>query len=230
VDLNFHHGACADYLDIQTRLNLKEIESNPERLDRQLLEGMLSHHPSGLTVIAAPSLPTELLSVTPNIVMGLLNVVCQCFEQIVIDMPNGWHSWTDNVVLGSNKLFLVSEATVPSLRKAKQLAQTISAKLGQRPKPNVIVNRFQWRLFGASLHRADLKKALGDTFACTIPYNHRLVREAIDRGVPLNDVRKNSDVAVAIKQLITPRRVKKSAVLQSPNRSPTLNWAWPGRA
>jgi len=230
VDLNLHRGACADYLDIEARLNLKEIEISPERLDRQLLEGMLSYHPSGLAVMAAPDLPTELLPVAPNIVMGMLNVVCQCFEKIVIDMPNAWHSWTDNVVLGSNKLFIVSEATVPSLRKAKQLAQTISAKFGQRPKPNVIVNRFQWQLFGSGLRRADLKSALGDAFACTIPHNHRLVREAIDRGVPLNEVRKNSDVAVAIKQFITPRRVKTSALLQSPNRSPALNWAWPGRA
>ena len=46
-------GACADYLDIEPRLNLNEIEPRPERLDRQLLEVMLSHHPSGLAVIAA---------------------------------------------------------------------------------------------------------------------------------------------------------------------------------
>src|SRR5690349_4748894 len=44
VDLDFQHGACADYLDIEPRLNLSEIEPRPERLDRQLLEIMLSHH------------------------------------------------------------------------------------------------------------------------------------------------------------------------------------------
>src|SRR5215813_1114695 len=48
VDLDFQHGACADYLDIEPRLDLNEIEPRPERLDRQLLEVMLSHHPSGL--------------------------------------------------------------------------------------------------------------------------------------------------------------------------------------
>jgi pilus assembly protein CpaE len=148
----------------------------------------------------------------------------------VIDLPNAWQPWTDNIVLGSNKLFLVSEATVPSLRKAKQLAQAISAKLGPRPKSNVIVNRFQWRLFSPGLRRADLKRALGDTLACTIPYNHKLVREAIDRGVPLNEIRKNSDVAIAVKQLINPRRPKSNVLLQLPIRSPTLNWAWPGSA
>ena len=54
VDLDFQHGAAADYLDIEPRLNLGEIEPQPERLDRQLLEVMLSYHTSGLAVVAAP--------------------------------------------------------------------------------------------------------------------------------------------------------------------------------
>jgi pilus assembly protein CpaE len=222
IDLNFNRGGCADYLDIEPRLNLKEIELNPERLDQQLLEGMLSQHKSGLAVIAAPGLPTEPTSVTPNIVMGLLNLVCQCFEQIVIDMPNAWHSWTDNIVLGSNRLFLVSEATVPGVRKAQQLVQALSAKLGPRPQPNVVINRFQHRLFSPGLRRADLERALGGAFACTIPNNHSIVSEAIDRGVPINDIRKNSDVAIAIKRLIVPRRPKLNALAQSIGRLPTL--------
>jgi pilus assembly protein CpaE len=231
LDLNFHSGACADYLDIEARLNLKEIELNPVRLDRQLLEGMLSHHPSGLAVITTPGFPTELASVEPSIVMALLNVVCQCFDQIVIDMPRAWHVWTDNIVLGSNKLFLVSEATVPGVRKAKQLVQSISTRLGQRPHPKVIVNRFQRRFFNTGLRRADLANTLGDAFACTVPYNYKLVREAIDRGLPLDEIQKNSDVAAAIRRLIVPRgKAKSSSLLQSLGRSPPLNWAWRGHA
>ena len=37
-----------------------EIEPRPDRLDRQLLEVMLSHHASGLAVIAAPNRPAEM--------------------------------------------------------------------------------------------------------------------------------------------------------------------------
>ena len=227
VDLNFHHGACADYLDIEARLNLKEIELNPVRLDRQLLEGMLSHHPSGLAVIATPSLPTDLASVDPSIVMGLLNVVCQCFDHIVIDMPKAWQLWTDSIVLGSNRLFLVSETTVPGVRKAQQLVQSISTRLGQQPHPKVIVNRFQRKLFGTGLTSADLAKTLGDAFACTVPYNYKLVREAIDRGLPLDEVQKNSDVAAAIRRLILPRKKARSnSLFQWLGRSPALNLSW----
>ncbi len=34
VDLDFQHGAVADYLDLEPRLNLAEIEPRPDRLDR----------------------------------------------------------------------------------------------------------------------------------------------------------------------------------------------------
>lgn len=226
VDLNLHHGACVDYLDIEARLNLREIELNPERLDAQLLEGMLSYHSSGLAVVAAPNLPTESASVEPNIVMGLLNVVSQRFDQVVIDMPKAWHLWTDNIVLGSNRLFLVGDATVPGLRKAKQLAQTISDRLGQRPSPKVIVNRFERRLFSPGLRYADIARTLGDAFAGTVPYNRRLVCEAIDSGMPLDQIEKNSDIAAAIKGLIVPRRTaNSSSFLQSLARlSSMLNW------
>ncbi|MEZ5781700.1 MAG: response regulator [Rhizobiaceae bacterium] len=37
VDLNFQQGACAEYLDLEPRFDINEIENQPERLDRQLL-------------------------------------------------------------------------------------------------------------------------------------------------------------------------------------------------
>ena len=40
VDLDFQNGTCADYLDLEPRLDLDEIGPHPERLDLQLLEVM----------------------------------------------------------------------------------------------------------------------------------------------------------------------------------------------
>src|SRR5215475_12464910 len=128
VDLDFQHGACADYLDLEPRLNLSEIEPRPERLDRQLLEVMLSHHPSGLAVIAAPNRPAEMRSFDPDVVTRLLDLVSTHF---------------DYVLLGSNKVYIVTQMTVPGLRHAKQLVDAIGERLGDATKPRVIVNRFE---------------------------------------------------------------------------------------
>ena len=164
VDLDFQHGACADYLDIEPRLNLNEIEPRPERLDRQLLEVMLSQHPSGLAVVAAPNRPAEMRSFDPDVVTRLLDLVSSHFDYVVFDMPRTWFSWTDSVLLGSNKLFIVSETTVPGLRQAKQLVDAIRERLGDGPQPQVIINRFVQKMFSSGLapqrHRTGHRRRL----------------------------------------------------------------------
>ena len=164
VDLDFQHGSVADYLDLEPRLNLTEIEPRPDRLDRQLLEVMLSYHASGLAVVAAPNRPAEMRSFDPDVVTRLLDLVSTNFEYVVFDMPRTWFSWTDSVLFGSNKLFIVSETTVPGLRHAKQLVAAIKERLGEGPNPQVIVNRFAQKVFDSGLRRGDLAQTLGDAF------------------------------------------------------------------
>jgi pilus assembly protein CpaE len=211
VDLDFQHGACADYLDIEPRLNLGEIEPRPERLDRQLLEIMLSQHPSGLAVVAAPNRPAEMRSFDPDVVTRLLDLVSSNFDYVVFDMPRTWFSWTDSVLLGSNKLFIVTETTVPGLRHARQLVEAIRERLGEGPRPQVVINRFERKLFAPGLRRADIEQVIGEAFAACIPNHYSLVREAIDRGVPLEEVKPRNKITAQLKRLIFPQSGNKPA-------------------
>ena len=226
VDLDFQHGACADHLDLEPRLNLNEIEPRPERLDRQLLEVMLSHHASGLALIAAPNRPAEMRSFDPDMVTRLLDLVSSNFEYVVFDMPRTWFSWTDSVLLGSNRVFIVSEMTVPGLRHAKQLVEAIRERLGEGTRPQVIINRFEQRMFSPGLRRADIEQALGDDFAAVIPNHYSLVREAIDRGVPLDEVKADNKITLQLKKLIAPPGSKAAASQGSPLlKKLKLSWA-----
>ncbi len=210
VDLDFQHGSCADYLDLEPRLDLGEIEGRPERLDRQLLEVMLSHHPSGLAVVAAPNRPAEMRSFDPDVVTRLLDLVSSHFDHVVFDMPRTWFSWTDSVLLGSNKLFIVSEMTVPGLRHAKQLVEAVRERLADGPQPQVVINRFEQRMFSSGLRKGDIEQVLGESFAACIPNHYGIVREAIDRGIPLDEVKPGNKITLQLKRLILPQPVKPS--------------------
>jgi pilus assembly protein CpaE len=226
VDLDFQHGTCADYLDLEPRLDLKEIEPRPERLDRQLLEIMLAHHSSGLEVIAAPNRPAEMRSFDPEMVTRLLDLVSSHFDYVVIDMPRTWFSWTDSVLLGTNRLFIVSEITVPSLRHAKQLVAAIRERLGDGPQPQIIVNRFEQRMFEPGLKKTDLEQALGDDLLGTVPNNYRLVREAIDRGVPIDEIKPGNNISTQLKKLIVPQTTAKPAGAPVSGMAKKLGLAW----
>ena len=229
VDLDFQHGACADYLDIEPRLDVGEIEPRPERLDGQLLEVMLSQHASGLAVVAAPNQAAEMRSFDADVVTRLLDMVSSRFDYVVIDMPRTWFAWTDSVLLGSNHLFVITEMTVPGVRHAKQLVAAIGERLKGGPRPRVLVNRYEQQLLGSGLRRGDIEQALGAVFGGTIPNDYRLVREAIDRGVPLEEVRAGNKVSAALKKILLPQAetnaASRGAAAAGLRRSRGILWA-----
>jgi pilus assembly protein CpaE len=147
-------------------------------------------------------------SFDPDVVTRLLDLVSSNFEYVVFDMPRTWFSWTDSVLLGSNKLFVVSETTVPGLRHARQLVDAICERMNEGPKPQVIINRFEQKLFSPGLRRSDVVQALGDSFAACIPNHYGLVREAIDRGVPLDEIKPGNKITLQLQKLILPQEEK----------------------
>lgn len=207
VDLNFQQGSCAEYLDLEPRFDISEIENQPERLDRQLLDVMLSKHASGLCVLAAPAKPSEMRSFNTDLVVRVLDLVSAYFDNVVIDMPRTWFRWTETVLLGSNKLYIVSEMTVPCLRHTQRLIQAIYETAGKEVKPNVIINRYDPRGQQNGVRENDLTEILGDHFAGGVSNNYRLVRQAVDRGVPLHAIEPNANVIGDLKKIILPEEV-----------------------
>lgn len=207
VDLNFQQGSCAEYLDLEPRFDINEIENQPERLDRQLLDVMLSKHASGLCVLAAPARPAEMRTFNADVVVRMLDLVSAYFDNVVIDMPRTWFPWTETVLLGSNKLYIVAEMTVPCLRHTQRLIQAVYETVGKEVKPNVIVNRFEQRLFESGIKRADVQAFLGEHFVGGISNNYKLVREAVDRGVPLHEIDPNANVVNDLRRIVVPDEV-----------------------
>lgn len=211
VDLNFQHGSCAEYLDIEPRFDITEIENAPERLDRQLLDVMLSRHDSGLSLIAAPNQPSEMRTFKPALVVRLLDLVSAYFDYVVIDVPRIWFPWTETVLMGSNRVFVTADMTVPSIRHAKRMLQAIKEKGGQQVDPKVIVNRMDYRKNVAGLNAGDVAAALGDAMIGSIPNNYMLVRDAVDRGVQLSTIEADNNVTASMSKILLADEVAQDA-------------------
>ena len=96
------------------------------------------------------------------------------------------------------------------------LRTAASERLSDGPKPQVIVNRFEQRLFSAGLRRSDLEQTLGASFAGTIPNDYALVREAIDRGAPLDEIKAGNKITAQIKKLIVNGTAETAAAKPAP--------------
>lgn len=217
VDLNLQHGSCAEYLDLEPRFDITEIENQPDRLDKQLLEVMLSRHESGVAVVSAPACPWETRSFRADLVTRLLDLVSTYFDHVVIDLPRTWFPWTDSILLGSDRIFIVSEMTVPALRHTQRLTQAIDERVGKAARPAVIVNRFDPKGAGG-VKEKDVVDVLGDRYAGGIANNYRVVRAALDRGVPVSAVAADCDVLRDLRRIVLPqeRRATRRIALLEP--------------
>jgi pilus assembly protein CpaE len=215
VDLNLQHGSCAEYLDLEPRFDIAEIENQPDRLDKQLLDVMLAKHKSGLSVISAPPCPWEMRSFRPDLVTRLLDLASTYFDHVVIDMPRTWFSWTDSILMGSDRLFVVTEMTVPTLRQTQRLIHAIQERVGKQAKPGVVVNRFDPKGAGG-VREKDVIDVLGESYVGGIANNYRVVREALDRGVPIEEIARDCDVIRDLRRILLPEEKKPGA------RAPSL--------
>ena len=67
----------------------------------------------------------------------------------------------------------------------------------------MIVNRLEKQtLFGGGLRLSDVERALEGSYAGGISNNYRVVREAIDRGVPLEVVKQGNSVSEDVRRII----------------------------
>jgi pilus assembly protein CpaE len=122
------------------------------------------------------------------------------FDHVIIDMPRAWQPWTDDVILGSDAIFLVSDSSVPALRAARRQIDEFFKRYAGKVKPHVIVNKYDRAWFSTAMREKDLEASLGAAFAGTVMDETKLAREAIDRGVPISTLKKN---ATLVKDLHT---------------------------
>lgn len=209
IALDFQTGSIADYLDLTPNLQLEEIASAPERLDEQLLEVMLSRHETGVAMLAAENTLREYGSVDADLITQMLDMASSKFDNVVIDMPRVWLPWSRDVLLGCDKVFVVTEMTVPGLRAARRMVDALEEKCGEDVALSVLVNRCRQRMFGGginSLRRSDAEDMLGNLLGGFVYEDYRLVREAIDRGVPLFEIDKNNKIDKDLTAALFPQK------------------------
>lgn len=192
VDLDLYAGECADFLNIQAKLAIDSLAKSTDAIDEHLLDSVLAEHPSGIKLLAAQTNMSANQVINPAAVVHLLNLVSSVFDHVIIDMPRAWQPWTDDVILGSDSIFLVSDSSVPALRAARRQIDEFSKRYAGKVKPHVIVNKYDRAWFSTAMREKDLEASLGSSFAGTVLDETKLAREAIDRGVPISTLKKNA--------------------------------------
>jgi len=159
VDLNLSGGAACAYLGASANMLLAQA-SDPTRIDAAMLDAFAMKIPDGPDLLACPRDPRAYETIGAPVVCKTLEVACQAYEFVIIDLPRHHQAWTLDVLAGSDEVLVVSELTVPALLAARDLTGEIETALEGRAHPRIILNRLASRMFGPAPSLAEAEKAL----------------------------------------------------------------------
>jgi pilus assembly protein CpaE len=191
VDLDVQFGDSAFQLGLQPKLSLSDLFEAGMRLDGSLLRATTTVHPSGLKVIAAPSEMMPLEAISSEDVLQIVELATREFGTVFVDLPTNWTNWSLSLVARSDLVLLVTELTVAGLARASRQLALLESQDLDTVDVRVIVNRYEKSL-ARNIRPADVQQALGRETAYTIANDFPLMRAAIDRGVPVDEVKRKS--------------------------------------
>lgn len=160
IDLHLADGATSAYLGANPAMGLAEFGPAAERMDAALLAAFTTPVVKGLDLLACPRDPLAFDQISKEAVLRILEIACEAYDFVVIDMPRHRRAWTLEVLAGSDEVLVVSELTVPALLSARALCNEIEAGLSPGRRARVVLNRLAARMFGPAPSTAEAERAL----------------------------------------------------------------------
>ena len=201
LDLDLQTSHLCDYLDIEPRLQMREIVDDPDRLDAQLFDLFVSHHSSGVDVIASPRSRLDPLQLNLGALEALFGMIAQRYDLVIIDLVPQWSLWTPQIVSVCDLAVVSGLNTVAGLR---QVAGTLEAVRAVEEAPNkimVVLNRCESRLLGGIARGQHIKRILSQESVITVREDMTAAVQSVNTGIPITVSSPSSRIAKDIRSL-----------------------------
>jgi pilus assembly protein CpaE len=199
VDLDIQNGALGSYLDVADGGGVIEMLRAGELPDTTQLRRAMVAHPNGLSVLPAPTEFAPVDAMTAPMISAMLENLRQRFEYIVIDLPMAILPSLSVLLAAADRVLLVTDTSVPSIRNAHRLVTLFSEHNFSLPVEIVVTH--EAKPFTQSRSLKEAVALLGRPFAHWIPRDDRAARRAIDLGKPLAIVAAGSAMTKAYRRL-----------------------------
>jgi pilus assembly protein CpaE len=204
LDLKPGLGEVALFLGVRPRYTLVDALDNLHRLDREFLRELVTKHKSGLEILAGSDNFDRPGAADSGVIEELVRLVSKQYDFMLIDAGSQINSCSVAALYSADRIFLVTNADVPSVRNAQRLLERMREIGASGDRVRLLLNRAVEPL---PIPRRQIENALGHAVHHTFPSDYKTVSNALNSGVPLT-MAGNSDMAAQFdhftRQLIDP--------------------------
>lgn len=202
VDLNLADGAAAAYLGAQPTTRLADFAHDAERLDGAMLQAFVTPVSKHLDLMAGIRDASAFDAVGREAVLRLLEVACETYDWVILDLPRHRRAWTLEALAGCDEVLVISELTVPALLAARAYSDEIEDALGTGLRPRIVLNRLASRMFGPAPSMAEAEKALQRKAEAGVSSDWEAAAASANLGGPIAQHRPKSKIVKDVQALV----------------------------
>jgi pilus assembly protein CpaE len=201
VDLDFQAGDLALFLNLTPAYTMLDIALNFRRLDSVFLQGTLTRHPSGLYLLAAAQQGPDAAPIAMDQVRAVLELLKSTYDVVIVDTARPLTDETIAALTCATRVLFVVELTLPFLRGYRRCVETFDSLGVAHERVDVIVSKHGGARAAVPLEEA--QKTLELPVAHVLPRDDETALAAVNKGVPLAEVKASSPLRRAVAELAT---------------------------
>jgi pilus assembly protein CpaE len=191
VDADLQFGDVCLVLQLEPRFTMVNAAHELHKLDAELLDSLLTEHPSGLKVLAAPLEPAFADDITTAGFMQMLDVLTEGFDYVIVDTASMLDELILSLVEKSDDILMVVDMDLPSVKNAKLALETLRLLKFSTANVRLVLNRSDSK---AKLETKEIEAALRMEISASVP-SAGSVAASVNEGRPVGETDPKSKVS-----------------------------------
>ncbi|MEA3511769.1 MAG: AAA family ATPase [Actinomycetota bacterium] len=191
MDADLQFGDVSIVMQIDPVHTIVDAARELDELDEDLMRSLLTPHPSGLQILAAPLEPSLADEVSTQSVVRSIAMLKRMFDYVVIDTAPFLDEPVLSILERSDDVLLVVDMDLPSVKNAKLALDTLKLIKFPFEKIKLVLNRVNSK---ARLDIGELERSLELDVQAAIS-SDKLVPRAVNEGEPVVSLYPRSRVA-----------------------------------
>ncbi|MDT8403035.1 CpaE family protein [Sulfuriflexus sp.] len=192
IDMDIQFGSAATLLDLKPRSNVMDALLEPDRLDPIFLRALMTHHSSGLEILASPGDLSSYDGISEQAVTQLMHVAVENYDFVIVDMPRVFMPWTYAILALAEPVMLVVQNDIPTIHDARLLIEHLPLKGIAIDAIEIVNNRAMSKMHSVSID--SLKEVLHKKRVHRVRNDYEAAADAQDQGLLVVEIDKRSDM------------------------------------
>ena len=191
VDADLQFGDVCLVLQLEPKFTMVNAAHELHHLDTELLDSLLTEHPSGLKVLAAPLEPAFADDITTAGLMHMIEVLQETYDYIIVDTASMLDELILSLVEKSDQVLMVVDMDLPSVKNAKLALDTLRLLKFSTTAVKLVMNRSNSK---SRLDNKEIEAALKIDIDAAVP-SDASVAASVNEGRPVVESEPKSKVS-----------------------------------